>query len=479
MTRRGTKRGRGARRRAEPVPREIAWWRSPFLRLVGSTGLAIGIAWIAFHAWHDPTFVLTSLGEGVLPRAPVYGFFRPEATPFVPQATSFVLLAVALLVGGSVLWQWIPSTKRGLFLAFVVVFAAAFRLAVHAVGTAALPGAQFLFYPGEDVLFDVSRINSVGAFLRDYTDLQPDLSLHGRTKPPGFALLHYGIQSWVGDNVQVVGSLLSCAASLIVLPVFYLGKALRGKLEDGRVCAMLAATAPSLVSFGAVSLDAIYAVIAATIFLVALLELRQPDRLLRIGLGLLLFLAMMLSYSTFIMGFFVASTLILERFRRPRACAVHLVQILAGFLLPFVWLYLSYGFDAVACFTSARELNTAIMRQAVGQPLTGFAVWIYSSVGNVLAFSIYLGLPIAGSWFRLPRQGLTPVARVFAGGVFLAFGVACFGGMYLMETERVLLFLVPGATLLAVLSPGFRPAAAVLLVGLQAIAMDLLLFTLW
>ena len=43
----------------------------------------------------------------------------------------------------------------------------------------------------------------------------------------------------------------------------------------------------------------------------------------------------------------------------------------------------------------------------------------------------------------------------------------------------MLLFLVPGATLLAVLSPGFRPAAAVLLVGLQAIAMDLLLFTLW
>ena len=188
---------------------------------------------------------------------------------------------------------------------------------------------------------------------------------------------------------------------------------------------------------------------------------------------------MMLSYSTFIMGFFVASTLILERFRRPRACAVHLVQILAGFLLPFVWLYLYHGFDAVACFTSARELNTAIMRQAVGQPLTGVAVWLYASVGNVLAFLIYLGLPVVGSWFRLPRQGLTPVARVFAGGFFLAFGVACFGGIYLMETERVLLFLVPGATVLAVLSPGFRPAAAVLLVGLQAIAMDLLLFTLW
>ncbi|MEE2612737.1 MAG: hypothetical protein VX975_02810, partial [Acidobacteriota bacterium] len=93
------------------------------MRLVGWTGLAIGIAWIAFHAWHDPTFVLTPLGEGVLPLAPVYGFFLPEAT-------SFVLLAVALLVGGSVLWQRIPPTKRGLFLVFAVVFAAAFRLAV-------------------------------------------------------------------------------------------------------------------------------------------------------------------------------------------------------------------------------------------------------------------------------------------------------------------------------------------------------------
>ena len=464
-------RGRGARRRAEPVSGEISGWRSPFLRMVGTTGLVIGITWWAFHAWHDPAFVLTPIGEDI-PLAPVYGFL-------LPQATSFVFLAVALLVGGSVLWRRIPPTNRGLFLIFAVVFSVAFRLSVHAVRAAALPGVELLFYPGEDVLFDVSRIRSVGEFLRNYTDLQPDLSLHGQTKPPGFALIHYGFQSWVGDNVEVVGSLLTCAASLIVLPVYYLGKAIRGKPEDGRVCAMLAATAPSLVSFGAVSLDALYAVIAATIFLVALLELRQPDRLLRIGLGLLLFLAMMLSYSTFIVGFFAACILVMDRFRRPMVCVAHLSQILAGFLLPFVWLYLYYGFDAVACFTNARELNAAIMTEAVGHPLTGFAVWIYSSFGNVLAFLIYLGLPIVGSWFRLPRQGLTPVARVFAGGFFLAFGVACFGGMYLMETERVLLFLVPGATVLAVLSPSFHPGAAVLLVGLQAIAMDLLLFTLW
>ncbi len=111
--------------------------------------------------------------------------------------------------------------------------------------------------------------------------------------------MHYGIQSWFGAKVEVVGSQLTCAASLIVLPVYYLGQTIRGKREDGRVCAMLAATVQSLVSFGAVSLDAVYAVFAATIFLVTLLELRHPDRRLRISLGFLLFLTMMMTYSTF------------------------------------------------------------------------------------------------------------------------------------------------------------------------------------
>ena len=375
---------------------------------------------------------------------------------FLPEATSFVLLAVALLVGGSVLWQRIPPTKRGLFLVFAVVFAAAFRLAVHAVRTAALPGAEFLFYPGEDVFFDVSRISSIGAFLRDYTDLQPDLSLHGRTKPPGFALIHYGIQSWVGDNVEVVGSLLTCAASLIVLPVFYLGKALRGKLEDGRVCAMLAATAPSLVSFGAVSLDAIYAVIAATIFLVALLELRQPDRLLRIGLGLLLFLAMMLSYSTFIMGFFVASTLILERFRRPRACAVHLVQILAG-----------------SCSRSCGSISTTASTRWPASPVPGAQYGDHeasrrSAAHRVRRVDLLVGRQRAcvldlsrATDRRVLVQAASPTAH--AGGTGLCRGVlpGVRGRLFRWHvsdgSRRVLLFLVPGATVLAVLSPGFAP----------------------
>jgi hypothetical protein len=441
-----------------------------FLGFVVS-GLLLAAAWRAFYAWKSPTFILTPFQE-MPPLAPVYGFF-------LPSCTYLSFLPLLILAAGVLIWRRLPERKEILFLCLAVVFSAGLRFSVHAARTATLPGREFLTYPGEDVIFDVTHIESPADFLRDYTRLQPRLSLHGRTKPPGFALMHFVINRWIGDHVLAIGSLLTLVASLIVIPAYYLGSLLRGRNEDGRTCAMLAAAAPGAVGFGAVSLDAVYAVVAVTILAVALLELRNPHWRSRLALGLLLFLGMMLTYSTLFVGLFCACLLVFDPLRRPATCLGHLLQVLAFFLLPFLGLYLFPGFDAWECFVGARRLNAAMMSNIVGRSLEGFPVWLYSSVGNLLAFLIYLGPAIVCSWWLTPFSGFGRLEKILGGAFLLTLFTACFGGVYVMETERILLYLVPGAILLACSGRFFRPRWAVVLAGLQALALELLVFTLW
>lgn len=442
-----------------------------FLAATAGAALLLGLAWRAFYAWQSPTFILTPF-EGQAPLAPLYAFFRPAMS-------LDAWIALVVLGGGLFASRRVPVGRRGVFLAVAVLYAVSFRFAVHAVRDGSLPGREFLTYAGEDVIFDVPRIGSIGGFLRDYTALQPSLSLHGRTKPPGFALLLYGIIGVVGPRVSLIGSLLTLLAGLIVVPAFYFGGGLRGREEDGRACALLAATAPCSVLFGAVSIDAVFAVVAAVAMVVAVRELRRPHWITRATLGVLLFAGMMLSYSTFIVGLFAGVLLLVDRLHRPLRCIGHLLGVLVAFLLPFLALARWVGFDAWICFRNAQQLNEASMTEIVGHSLSGGDVWMYCSLGNLLAFLLTLGLPIAGSWLLLVRHRFDRVDGLIGVAFAAALLTAAFGGLYLMETERILIFLAPPAFVLAARARAFSVPTAVALCGLQAIATEVFLLTLW
>jgi hypothetical protein len=137
------------------------------------------------------------------------------------------------------------------------------------------------------------------------------------------------------------------------------------------------------------------------------------------------------------------------------------------------------GFDAWACFAAARRLNAALMAEAVGLDWRAPGVLLYAAAGNLLAFLIDLGPAILAGWLLLPIRRLGPVERVLAAAFAVTLAAACFSGLYVMETERIFLFLTPPAALLALLPGSFRPRAAALLAGAQAIVMEITLFTLW
>ena len=443
----------------------------PFWPVALAAALALAAAWWLFYTWREPTFILTPF-QGAVPLAPLYAWFQE-------RGSERTLVPILILAAALAAWRFLPARREVLFLLSAVAFSIAFRFSVHAIRSDYLPGREFLFYPNEDVINDVGRVTSVGDFLRSYTDLQPRLSLHGQHQPPGFALIDYGLTLLLGRDAGLIGSALTFLASLVVLPAYFLGRGLRGRVEDGRACAMLAGALPGSVAFGAVSMDAVFATLAATIYAVAVHEMRRPRLAPRCALGLLLAIGMMLTYSTFVVGLFCALVILLERFRRPLACLAHLLEVLAAFALPLVALRLFTGFDALLCFSNAWRINRATLAEIVGHSLGGAEVWRYASAGNLLAFLISLGPAVVAGWLLLIGHRFAREEAIVEAAFALILAVSVFGGFYLMESERIFLYLAPAAVLVAVLPATFRPRTAVALAGLQAIVMEVFLDTLW
>lgn len=388
-------------------------------------------------------------------------------------------LALGLLAAAALASNRLPRPGRTPCLLALVGFAAAFRLAVHAVRAPELPGRELATYAGEEVLYDAARVTSVGGFLASYARLQPELSLHGRTKPPGFALLYHGLGAAPGAGLRAPGALFTLLASLVVIPVYGLARAVA--LDPGRAlrAAALAAVLPASVLYGAVTLDAVFAPLAAGALVLAAREAAAPARARRAGLGALLAAAAMLSYSAAVLGLLCGLLLLLDPRQPLRARIRAVLEVGAGFALPLLLLGALTGFDAWECFANARRLNAASMARITGRDLGSLPVWLYASVGNLLAPLLHLGPVLLAGLLGLRARALGPGARTLARAGLAATGVACFGGLHLMETERILLYLLPLPAVLAAAAPGPPARATFLALGLQAIASEALLYTIW
>lgn len=440
-----------------------------FARALAAATLSLAAAAALFHAWREPTWVLTSFQDRP-PLAPIYGFFLPAATPWIFAALAAVAAAILLARRAGTL----PTP---VFLVAAWALAAALALSVHAARSGGLPGRELAFYRGEEILEDAAAIRSVPEFLRTYTAKQPELSLHGRTKPPGFALLEYLLLGVLPGRERALGVALLLMAACLPLAVHALTRRLTGSEPQARSAALLASAIPASVLFGAVSLDAVFAVVAAVVLALASSLVLGRSSAAALGVGGALFVALMLSYSALIVGLIVLVWLALARRGAPRALAKDASLAAATLIGPFLVLRLAWGFDAWACFVNARRLNAEAMTAILGKPLA--TVWPYASVGNLLAFALGLGPAVVAALALLRRGDLGERLAPLAAASAIALLAACAGGVYLLETERILLLLVPAAAVLATSSRSVRPEVLVGASALTALLAELAIFTLW
>lgn len=422
--------------------------------------------------------VLTTFHE-LEPLSPLYAFLIPE---FRPAAAFFVLLAVSC--GLLLPWLISPRVSTAWFAAGLFILSLALPLTLFLVrDDLAQLGSQFLIYPGEEYFDDAAHILDLGQFVRHYTELAPQLSLHGRVHPPGFATFLYAVGH--------VFSSTPLAAGVAVLLVFAAGtvfawRAFALVLDEraARIAALSLLAAPSLLDFACTSMDAVFYGAASLVLLAAFLSFSDHGRWWHgILTGVALYLAMFCSFSAVPLGLFIAlyGTLLWWD-RRSLRVPLQLCIAFVSFAAAYTVARYGAGFDLWENFRVAKSLHYQIMGNVLGRSVA--SAYLPTTFGNIAAFLIGTGLAIVPLCVRGARNALT------LGGsrsVFVAtsatLAVMCAGGLYTMETERILMFAVPWlAVSAAAATATLSDSAVVLLIGVgwtQAFAMEGFLFTLW
>ncbi len=421
--------------------------------------------------------VLTSF-HGLEPLSPLYAFVIPE---FRPAAALFVLLAVSC---GLFLPRLIsPRVSTPWFAAGLFILSLTLPLTLFLVrNDLAQLGSQFLIYPGEEYFDDAARIIDLGQFVRHYTELAPQLSLHGRVHPPGFATFLFAVGH--------VFSSTPLAAGVAVLLVFAAGtvfawRAFALVLDEraARIAALSLLAAPSLLDFACTSMDAVFYGAAGLVLHAAFLSFSDHGRWWQAVLtGVALYLAMFCSFSAVPLGLFIALYgALLWWDRRSLRVPLQLCIASVSFAAAYNVARYGAGFDLWESFQVAKSLHYQIMGNVLGRSVA--SAYLPTTFGNMAAFLIGTGLAIVPLFVRGARNALTPLGgRSLFVATSATFAVMCAGGLYTMETERILMFAVPLAVSAAAATTTLSDSAVVLLIGVgwaQAFAMEVFLFTLW
>lgn len=390
--------------------------------------------------------------------------FPPFVGRWDPAATWWALAAAAIAAGGvlaapRLLSPRVPPPAFAL-LVFALTLAARLALAASSRGTGAwsrvFDPASFEG-PNEYLPALAAFRYGPGFALDRFAELVPALPVHAAGHPPGLLLAMH----W--SSVDTPGRLAAVClvVGALAVPLTY-GVARRLLAErHARLAALLCATAPSVLLFGATSADAMF----ATLGLVAawpLCAARPAQRLLG---ALLLAAASFFAWSLLAIGAWAA---VLAWRRDGLRSALALVGACAVTLLAaHVALAAATGFDPIGTLRATER----VYRFGIASERP-YWFWIF---GSPTAFLIALGVPVA--WYALRALARNDDAAVAVAAVIVVAAVA---GFTKAEVERIWLFLAPLACIAAAAAMRAERLRIVLvLLAAQALAWELVRNTVW
>jgi hypothetical protein len=382
-----------------------------------------------------------------------------------PRVGPSALPAAALLIGGVTLAPRLlrSSVRPWAFAAATLGFGLALRVALGAAR--GLDGLWSVYQLGNheaasEYLPALPAFDfGTRVFLDTWAEVGPSLPVHAVGHPPGLLLVLH----WLGIDSAGGVAALTIGAGALTIPLSYL--LARSLLDErrARTATLLYVFAPSAVLYGATSADALY----ATLALVAAIPLAAATRRhapLAPG-ALALAVASFFSYANLAIGAW--ATLLAQRragWRRAvllaAACGIALVAFYAG-------LYLASGYDPIGAVASTES----VYREGIANRRP-YAFWVF---GSPAAFLGALGLPIAWYALRSAAAGWAPALALAA-----VVAIAALLGFTKAETERIYQFLVPLACVAAAAAlPRRLLPAALAVLAAQALAIELLVYTVW
>lgn len=436
----------------------------------------LGALW-ALDVWVLRTRVLT-IFRGLMPLTPLYAFWNPLLQPtallFAGAATLAVVAAPALADP--------RRTARGPFVAALLALALLLPATLFLVRQPwRMLGSQFVVYPGEEFIADADRIERLRPFLAHYVQSMREhlLSRHGAHFPPGHAVLLYGVRLAVGPGVFPAAVVVWLAFGLAIVVAFLALRTLLGE-APARAGAVLLLASPSLLDYACTSMDAVFLLVGAVAWWASLRAFGPAggpvDALVA---GALLLLATGVSFSTFPIGLAVAAYAVFQGPGRWRHEGRQLALAGLAYVGAAGVVFAATGFALWACVEEARTSGIALMTRIIRtQPS---AIWGHLSYGNLVAFLIGSGVAlVAATALRLRAGGIAREPWTLAALATIA--VMGLGGIYFMETERIWLFAMPWLAAIAVARGAPPPGALRVLLAAgcaQALAMEVLLYTLW
>jgi methylthioxylose transferase len=297
-------------------------------------------------------------------------------------------------------------------------------------------------------------------FLDTFAEVGPSLSVHSIGHPPGLLILLHTLGI---DGPQGMAALTIGIGALSIPLTYLLARSLLDETA-ARTATLLYMFAPSAVLYGATSADALYATMALLAAIpLALAGGRRPAALTAGAPALAL--AGFFSYANLAVGAW-AALLAWQRsgVRRALVLAAACGAALGVF---YAALYLATGYDPIGVV----EATNGVYREGIASRRP-YAFWVF---GSPAAFLVALGLPIAWLALRAAATG-DKVARA----LLAVLVIAAVLGFSKAETERIYLFLVPLACVAAATAlPGRWLRAVIAALAVQALATELLLYTVW
>ncbi len=326
---------------------------------------------------------------------------------------------------------------------------------------------------------DLPLVNGVSDFLHNYTLLNPALSSHGSTHPPGYVLLLYILQKLFSIDLLGLAILVGSIGGLTILPLYFLWRRFADEAEVRRGL-QLFIFLPSILIFSFTSMEA--ALMFAVWLSIAVLYIGWEKSAAAAFMGgVLAGVALMFNFLFLLLAplyLFLAYEVYAEGRARLAPLFARVILSLVGFGMFFAALYWLTGYSIVDNFLVARGANREIVRSNF-ESIAFFFTYLFM---NIFAFSYYLGVQNMIKLVYGIRDIFRARPRIYAVGfalvaIFLAVGI--FQG----EVERIWLFMAP----LFVLSLGrlFRQvsgrdfSAAQALLFFQVVVTQILFYTYW
>jgi hypothetical protein len=425
------------------------------MQLVFMTGMNLRVVvrsfWVQALLWSlgllGYHFLISAIypASGVIIRStfPLYAIPRPVFN-------AWAILPLLVFVGWLLVLRWSKQREFAripLLLAIFFVLELNVTMAMTRGGLPALSEPFTRITPGAkaEYLADVDRVgvNPI-TFMRDYPQLAPTLAIHSGTHPPGPILYLWLISRIFSKGIKTAAWAAIIGTSFAVVPFYLLARTLYGERVSWYAIAIYAVT-PSLVLFGATSMDGVFLffpILAAYFFHKSWKQAAVPYSILT---GLALAAAMFFTFVTVCMGFVFTVEAIFSCRSSAISARIWKNLVYAGFTFGVVYylIYLLTGYNVIDVFRTVVRLNAAYRASVYIDPPHYFHV----SVANLAAFLIGVGAistalwcrEIFHAWSHWSARSTDFVQPAFA----LAILLLAFAAIFAMETERVWLFLMP------------------------------------